>query len=68
MKGREVTPNRQRFGAALRAGVIAGGVQDCSPAAEGGFPGFCGSLSVLVFSCKPSLPFKVQHKLLIDHQ
>lgn len=29
---------------------------------------FWGSVSVPVFSCKPSLRFKVQSKLLIDYQ
>lgn len=53
---------------ACSANGRGGGVWDCPPATEGGFAGFQGSVSVLVFSCKPSLPFKGQKKLLIDHQ
>lgn len=38
------------------------------PQKEKRLAGFRGSVSVPLFSCKPSLPSKVQHKLLIDHQ
>lgn len=59
----------KRLGGAQRASGMGGGVWDCSAAAaEGGFAGFGGSVSVLVFSCKPSLQFKVQRKLLIVYQ
>lgn len=45
------------------AGERGGGIWDCpSPAIEGGSEGFQGSGSVLVFSCKSSLPFKGQKK------